>query len=411
MTWIGSSLHIALKDLHLQIREWRTLTVLLLIPMLLILILGTSIEGVIADRDDIHLQLVIVDESQSPLSSELISELQTDDLIDVRLEPSVESGKSFLYTQRWLALIRIGPEFEDRYAEVELLDVLDSDRGRLTEGLDSFDLEVQVRSIFPMAEYTVSQIVLKRVMAMLIPDLLDRLKLIKLYLEAVREERGEVLPVSPEAPPELTSSPRAAVYRTLVPAYAVFFAFFLLNMMALSFIRERKYGTLNRLRLAPIRPTSILFGKVFAFFLISLSQGILLFASARTFLGVSWGPNLWALLLVIVATALAATSLGLCLATAFRSETQVHSWASLLVITMAAVSGCMVPRDWMSSSLQNISFFITPHSWALRAYDQILYSEQIDIGLIATSCLAITSFSAAFFIIGYWRFKRLTTQY
>ena len=52
----------------------------------------------------------------------------------------------------------------------------------------------------------------------------------------------------------------------------MFFVFFIVSFMARSVLHEREQGTLRRLRIAPVRPMSILSGKTLPFLLLSVAQ-------------------------------------------------------------------------------------------------------------------------------------------
>src|SRR5690606_5367768 len=138
-----------------------------------------------------------------------------------------------------------------------------------------------------------------------------------------------------------------------------------------SFLHERQLGTMRRLRVAPISPWSILTGKTIPFFLISLLQSSLLFLAGRVLFGMSWGPMPWMLVPVIVATSLAATGLGLMIATVVGSDAQVSAYSTTTVIVFAGISGCFMPRQFLPDLMLQISL-ATPHAWALIAYDQLL---------------------------------------
>src|SRR5262249_43372990 len=70
-------------------------------------------------------------------------------------------------------------------------------------------------------------------------------------------------------------------YQTLVPAYTVMFAFFLVLNVGWVFVGERTQGTLKRLRAAPISRGQGLLGKLGPYFLLSLGQGAVLLRAGR----------------------------------------------------------------------------------------------------------------------------------
>jgi len=83
----------------------------------------------------------------------------------------------------------------------------------------------------------------------------------------------------------------------------------------------------------------------------------------------------------------------------------VTAFDTLLVITLGAISGCLMPREWLPDLLRQVSL-ATPHAWALIAYDQLLVQPLPDIARVWRCCLALVGFSAVFAAIGWRRFGR-----
>jgi ABC-2 type transport system permease protein len=215
-------------------------------------------------------------------------------------------------------------------------------------------------------------------------------------------------PLELEEPPPVVSDSDDQVYRELIPGFTVMFVFFLVNIMARSFIQEREIGTLRRLRLAPVRPSSLLMGKTVPFFAISIVQTLLLFGFGRLLFGMSWGPEPLLLLPVMFTCSMAATALGLLLATVVRTDSQVSAYANLLLISLAGISGCFMPREWLPAVMQQASL-ATPHAWALKAYDQLLRNsgrQDPDLSIVATGCAVLAGFAVTFFLLGALRFRR-----
>jgi ABC-2 type transport system permease protein len=81
-------------------------------------------------------------------------------------------------------------------------------------------------------------------------------------------------------------------------------------------------GTFLRLRAAPMGRGALLAGKTIPFLLVSLIQLLMMFGFGRLLFGMSWGPYPWMLLVVLVSTSMAATGLGLLVATTAQSDAQ-----------------------------------------------------------------------------------------
>ena len=403
---------ITLKDLRLLLRDRRTLFILVALPLIFITILGLSTGQFLTKQDQNQLiQIAIVNEDPGELATQFADNLRQKAGLDSKLVEHREEAVAKLETGLFMAVISIGPKFHERVEELTVADILYLDEGKLSEGLKSLDIEVICRGSFMNTEGIVRQLVFGSAVQSLAPYVTRKNKLASRLIENGRadfaERREAAASKNPTAQKDAAaSSAKDNVYQILVPSYTVMFAFFLVNIMARSFIGERDIGTLCRLRMAPVSRVGLLLGKTVPFFIVSLVQSTLLFVFGRLLFGMSWGTLPAGLIPVVVCTSLAATSLGLLVATLARTDSQVSAYANFLVITMAGISGCFMPRDWQPHLLQQIGL-ITPHAWALIAYDQLLVREHLNPAVVARSCAMLLAFASAFFAVGWWRFHKL----
>ncbi|NNJ26117.1 ABC transporter permease [Alienimonas chondri] len=305
--------------------------------------------------------------------------------------------------------IIFGPTFPRRAYTIDAEALFDSDAGPLADGdLTALDIEVYSRDGGGPAG------AIRAAASGLVRSRIGRLRMCRnprasTFLPGVCDR----LAAEGDAPPreaQMSEEPAdggvvSDVYDELVPGYTTMFVFFLVNLMARSFLYEQDLGTLRRLRTTPVRPTSILIGKTLPFYLISLLQTATLFLAGKLLFGMSWGPQPWLLLPIIVTCSAAATGLGLLVATLVKSESQVSAYATSTVILLAGISGCFMPRDWLPETVQTLSL-ATPHAWALIGYDQVLAVPQPNVGRVMECAAALTAFAAAFFLIGAWRFGK-----
>ena len=200
-------------------------------------------------------------------------------------------------------------------------------------------------------------------------------------------------------------------YQQLVPSFTVMFPFFLAMVVGWVFVTERRQGTLKRLRFAPVSRVQILVGKLLPVFVLSLGLAAFLLLAGRFIFQMSWGPATWPLweqiawlLPIVVATSFASMGLALLVAAVSRSEIQVALFGALPVLVMALVSGCILPREMMTTSAQALSWF-TPHGWALAAYRELLGDDPHyvpDLWLVAQSCGVLMGFGAGFLALAWW---------
>jgi ABC-type transport system involved in multi-copper enzyme maturation permease subunit len=191
-------------------------------------------------------------------------------------------------------------------------------------------------------------------------------------------------------------------YQILVPSYTVMFAFFLVLNVGWLFVAERKYGTLVRLRAAPLTRAQILMGKLLPCLAVSLIQGAFLLAAGRVIFGMTWGSRPELLLPVVACTSFAAVGLSVLVASVARTETQVAVYGTLIVLVLGGVSGSLMPRDLMPEQMKTVSL-VTPQAWALDAYAQLLASATPDIGVVLTSCGVLLAFGTVFTALAWWR--------
>ncbi len=398
------------KDLLILLRDRRALITLLILPVVFIAILGFTTGQLLTGRSANRLRLTFVDQNRSSLAQQVIQEISKDPRIEVELAESVTAAEDRIGQGVSTAAIVIGEGFSRKAAELQLIDLLEIPERRLAEGLASLDIQVRSKTTLPLTRAAISQLVFLKTLQVLARYVTNRLPLVKAYIDAHPQLAFEARPNSaaPEVNPYFSDliASRSAVYLTLVPSYTVMFAFFLINFMARSFIGERTTGTLLRLKAAPVSNTALITGKIVPFFLVAVVQGIILFAAGRLLFGMSWGVKPWMLLPVIVSTSLAVTALGLLTGALARSEVQVVAYGTFLVVVLAGISGCLMPRDWMPPTMQKVSL-VTPHAWALLAHDQLLTTERPDLKMVALSCAVLIGFAVLFFMAGLICFRRL----
>jgi hypothetical protein len=194
-------------------------------------------------------------------------------------------------------------------------------------------------------------------------------------------------------------------FQILVPSYTVTFAFFLVLTVGWVFVAERRQGTMIRLRAAPLTKAELLLGKFLPAFGVSLFQGAFLLLAGKVIFGLDLGPRPGWLLVVVFATAFAATGLAMLVASLAKTETQVAVYGTLLVLVLAGIGGSMMPRDLMPETMRRISH-VTPHAWALDAYQQLLLNPDPNLGIVAGGCGALVAFGAGFLALA-WRLMRM----
>lgn len=398
-----SAWQITRKDLLLLLKDRRAVVLLLVLPLLFIAIVGMSTgQFLTRDDDSQRFRILVVDKCDVDLSHQFIRSLQKHREFLVTQVDSEPEANEALQRGDASMMVTIGSEFESRAEELRISEVFNSDTGPLAGGPEALDLKLETRPAAIGLGRLLEGVIFTKVIKVVAPVAARKNPVTRTWVKNSAEEPQDENPVASSVQKNI---PRpAAVYSWIVPGFTVMFAFFVISVMARSFIAERENGTLQRLRLAPISRVSILAGKTMPFFLTSVLQCLLLFLCGRLLFGMSWGPAPMYLIPVILCTSLAATSLGLLLATAVRSDQQVSSYGTTLILLLSSMSGCFFPRDMFPQTMKKISLF-TPHGWALKGFDAVLSQATVDLMTVTTCCGMLVVFAVAFFAAGTWRFR------
>ncbi|MFM7056974.1 MAG: ABC transporter permease [Planctomycetota bacterium] len=409
------ALTIAFKDLTLLSRDRRALVILVAMPMVIIAIVGSSTGRLRATREQNRqgLQVEVADFSGTDSSRRLSGFLASYDHVLLRslpLDPVTGIQRIPELKQKPpespvdVRLV-VGPEFEVLARSKSSKQLTSPDETTRSGGLAALDLHLVFNESAPdpMMEGLTQALIKLSLQNALLPIMAEKVPMFR------GAARSSVIPPSWESQEGVASTggaPVNRVYEFFIPSYTVMFVFFLINVMGRSFIGERDTGTLRRLRIAPIGPASILIGKTSPFLILSLVQTIILMISGRILFGMSWGSQPWLLLPIMFCTSCAATALGLLFSTLARTESQVSSFGNLILLSSAGISGCLVPRAWMPPITQKISL-MTPHAWALDAYNEILTKDLPNLSTVFASCGMLLAFASLFFILGLIRFRSL----
>jgi ABC-type multidrug transport system permease subunit len=196
----------------------------------------------------------------------------------------------------------------------------------------------------------------------------------------------------------------AGSFQISVPANAVLFSFFLAVAMGLAFVEERTTGTWRRLLAAPVHRSRMLLAKLVPYYLVGLVQMAFLFGIGVLVFHMQIGGSVVGLVLVTMASVYCAVSLGLLVASFGGTAKKVGGIGSLVVLLMALIGGCMVPRLLMPDSLKALGLLV-PHGWALDAYYDLLIRDGTTVADVAWPLLALVGFGTAFATVGALRFR------
>lgn len=168
-------------------------------------------------------------------------------------------------------------------------------------------------------------------------------------------------------------------------------------------IQERQAGTLRRLLVMPIRQGSIILGKLLGILITGLVQMSILILFGALVFDVAWGNSLAALGVMVLAFALAITSLGMMFAALSRTLAQANALSTVIVLSISALGGAWWPLDIVPDWMQLIGR-LSPISWAMTGFHDIITRSQGVIDVLPEAAVLL-GFAGLFLTVGIWRFR------
>ena len=152
----------------------------------------------------------------------------------------------------------------------------------------------------------------------------------------------------------------------MAPGMALLFLMYTVSYGGRSILAERAQGTLPRLLVSPTSTAQVLGGKVLGIFFTGVAQvGILILASSL-FFGVKWGDKL-GLVVLILAAVFGATGWGMLITAFSRTQGQVATVGSALMLIFGILGGSFINLDQMPAYVRTLSK-ITPNAWGLDGF-------------------------------------------
>ena len=160
-------------------------------------------------------------------------------------------------------------------------------------------------------------------------------------------------------------------------------------MTSVSIVREKETGTMALLLVSPIKPRTIILGKLVPYFILSCVILTIMLLISYTVLGLPLSASVISVIMVSILYVVLSLSLGLLVSTIANSQlTALIASAVVLMIPVIMLSGMIFPIDNMPKILQGISCII-PTRWYIEAMRKLMI-QQLDINYVALEILILT---------------------
>jgi ABC-2 type transport system permease protein len=358
--------------------------------------------GVPSGDDDNRIRLLVVDEAQTSISQQIISELENSTA--VRAEIVAREDAESQFDDRRASVVFIIPagidieSLQNGSAQVELLQqpnnlnatiaeraVLTAIR-RVSSSISAAQNAVNVREAKqPFATEADKQTYFE-----------DSLEL----AQSIQEDAPERMTVIEGATPDQVEyDPRTNTFAGQLITW-VFIPLFGISALLAS---ERQSGTLRRLLTTPSQKATFLLGTISGQVGMALMQMFLLVGFGILVMNLNWGREPAALFVLLISSALAAAAFGTTMGTFIKTTGQATGLSIMFGMLFAMMGGCMYPLELFPPAIQS-AVRIFPTTWAMEG--------MLDLGLrgggmvdILPEAGVLLGFAVVFFTVGVLRFR------
>jgi ABC-2 type transport system permease protein len=307
--------------LHLK-RDRLTLRMIIMVPLIQTMIFGYAI-----NYDVKHLPTVVLDESRSYESRELVAKMTSTDYFDVvKYVDSLEEMRLEIDTARAAVGLVVDRDFaRDRHRGVPahaFLIVNASDTTTSSQAMSiiaGISQQMSIQLLARRANWTYAQLPID-----------------------VR--------VRPWYNPDLKTS------RFIIPGLiAIILTFTLIQFTAIAIVRERERGTLEQLQVTPATRLELILGKIAPYIVIGYFQFTLTVLLMRYLFGVHIMGSVFQLYLVGFLFMAAVLGLGMLISTVAQTQMQATQMSMFFLLPFVFLSGYVFPVAGMPKVFQWIS--------------------------------------------------------
>jgi ABC-2 type transport system permease protein len=293
-------------------------------------ILQTLIFGYAINYDVKHLKTVVLDESRSWDSRELVAKMTASEYFDI--VKYVDSEKD------------VRREIDAAHANVGLL--IDADYGKdRRRGKPAKALLVVNASDTTTASQAMA----------IAGGISSQLSLRTLAERAGWKESGP--PVDLRVRPWYNPDLRTATF--IIPGLiAILLTFTLIQFTAMAIVRERERGTLEQLQVTPVTRVELILGKIAPFVVIGVFQLTLIIVLMRFLFQVPIAGSVFELYLVGLMFIAAVLGLGMLLSTLAKTQMQAMQMSFFFLLPFVFLSGSVFPIDGMPKFFQVLTYAI-----------------------------------------------------
>jgi ABC-2 type transport system permease protein len=409
-----NTLIVARKDLKVLFKDRGALAVLFLLPLMFGFVFGTMSQQMGGTSDESKATLTVttylVNQDAGPYGAQVVTALRGTEMLHIIELDTAEQADQKVAGGTEPAAIVIPPDFSQNIDALEptqvhvIVDPTQQIAGNLVSAImDQAVTEMSlmgeiwygVRAVMAGSEFDDAQT----------RQLAETQTMDGIWGLVMDIRQRPLLAVKSENPAgeELAGPEDDGFGFYFMPSFATMFAFFLMGFMAKALLTEKEQGSFRRLLAAPVHRGSFIAGKMLAYAVVVFMQVLVMFSVGHIVFDMPLGDSPLGLLLLTLAVALVATSLGMLIGALARTSKQGDMIGFVLGMILMAVGGGIAPPSQMGEFVYNLSR-LTPHAHAIEGYIKLL-GQGAGVAAILPQMAALTGMGALLFTVAMWRFR------
>lgn len=376
--------YILKKEFKLIFRDIHALLVLFLMPSIFILIMSLALKNTYSQNIESKLKVAIISQNSKDIDI-LIEELNKNPYFEAKIE-NRNSNKDLIYELKYDFAIKLDSDFKNQ----------------INKNSKDFFIEIFSKPNIKYEFYTIlKNEIVKNISKSITKDFFINSKIDAKNLDNLDNLISNQYIFKNEKDSSVINSVQQSV-----PAWLIFSMFFILIPISNTFINEKNFGTIQRIKSINIQLYTLLLGKILPYFIINQIQLIFMILIGIYIVPLFGGDSLkiegsyFLIILISFAISFAAISFALLIANISKTTEEATSIGGVINIIFAAIAGIMVPKFVMPQFMQDLSLF-SPMSWGLESFIEILVnngsfsdikSYLLYLVIFGTMCLIFANF-------------------
>lgn len=381
--------YILKKEFLLIIRNLHALIVLFVMPTVFIIIMSLALQNTYANKYDVKLSVLLSSEKTSPAVESFVQTLNDNTFFTFTLVQTAPIVDEALYHQKYDFVLTLSNDFNEKL-------------GR------SSDVSM---ALFSRSDISYQQVAfLKQFLSAKLSE-----GVIKNLLEAQGKAQNtlhfdEIISHTYVLKDKNTTTVTSVQHS--VPSWLIFSMFFILIPISNTFINEKNFGTIDKIRSINVSLSKIIMGKFIPYFVMNQLQVFCMILVGMYLIPLLNGDalvihgSIFLLILISCVVSIAAISFALFIATLSNSSEMATILGGTSNIILAALGGIMVPKVVMPKFMQDVSE-ISPMSWALDGFLDIIVKGgnfgDIQLNVMKLLLFALLFFTLACLMLNYRR--------